>query len=171
MATRNFVPRGDGEGSIGTTVKNWAGGFFKKLAVGAITTAVTVLTPAADANNQQPATTGWVRAQFQSILTTVLSAAGLKYNIARNGYICFGALFGGLILQWRPTPGISTEKRIHAYPIAFSTTVLYAHAVWYAGVEYEFRPTLDIVTNKTTKFSFQGADHNDRSYFLFAIGY
>lgn len=100
MATRNFVPRGDGEGSIGTTVKNWAGGFFKKLAVGAITTAVTVLTPAADANNQQPATTGWVRAQFQSILTTVLSAAGLKYNIAQNGYICFGALFGGLILQW-----------------------------------------------------------------------
>lgn len=100
MATRNFVPRGDGEGSIGTTVKNWAGGFFQKLAVGAITTAVTVLTPAADANNQQPATTGWVRSQFQSILKTVLSAAGLKYNIAQNGYICFGALFGGLILQW-----------------------------------------------------------------------
>lgn len=74
-------------------------------------------------------------------------------------------------VQWRLTPGISTEKRIHAYPIAFGTTVLYAHAVWYAGVEYEFRPTLDIVTNKTTKFSFQGADQNDRSYFLFAIGY
>lgn len=100
MATRNFVPRGDDEGSIGTDVKNWAKGFFKKLAVGTITTAVTVLTPADNANNQQPATTGWVRSQFQSILKTVLSAAGLKYNIATNGYICFGSLFGGLILQW-----------------------------------------------------------------------
>lgn len=115
MATRNFVPRGDGEGSIGTTVKNWAGGFFKKLAVGAITTAVTVLTPAADANNQQPATTGWVRSQFQSILKTVLSAAGLKYNIAQNGYICFGALFGGLILQW----GINTNGGTVTLPILF----------------------------------------------------
>lgn len=171
MATRNFVPRANNEGGIGTSVKQWASGFFQKLAVGAITTAVTVLTPSDDANNQQPATTGWVRSRFQSILKTVLTAAGLKYNIATNGYICFGSLFGGLILQWRVTPGISTEKRVHAYPIAFGTTVLYAHAVWYAGVEYEFRPTLDIVTNKTTKFSFQGADQNDRSYFLFAIGY
>ena len=100
MATRNFVPRANNEGGIGTSVKQWASGFFQKLAVGAITTAVTVLTPSDDANNQQPATTGWVRSQFQSILKTVLTAAGLKYNIATNGYICFGALFGGLILQW-----------------------------------------------------------------------
>ena len=100
MATRNFVPRANNEGGIGTSVKQWASGFFQKLAVGAITTAVTVLTPSDDANNQQPATTGWVRSQFQSILKTVLTAAGLKYNIATNGYICFGSLFGGLILQW-----------------------------------------------------------------------
>ena len=100
MATRNFVPRADGEGGIGTSAKQWAGGFFKKLAVVAITTAVTVLTPSADANNQQPATTSWVRTQFKSILEGVLSASGVKYNIAQNGYVCLGAFFGGLILQW-----------------------------------------------------------------------
>ena len=50
MATRNFVPRANNEGGIGTSVKQWASGFFQKLAVGAITTAVTVLTPSDDAN-------------------------------------------------------------------------------------------------------------------------
>lgn len=117
MATRNFVPRANNEGGIGTSVKQWASGFFQKLAVGAITTAVTVLTPAADANNQQPATTGWVRSQFQSILKTVLSAAGLKYNIAQNGYICFGALFGGLILQW----GYINANGTYTFPISYSS--------------------------------------------------
>jgi hypothetical protein len=39
---------------------------------------------------------------FSKLLKKALEAAGLQYNIASNGYICFGALFGGLILQWRP---------------------------------------------------------------------
>ena len=112
MATRNFVPRANNEGGIGTSVKQWASGFFQKLAVGAITTAVTVLTPSDDANNQQPATTGWVRSQFQSILKTVLTAAGLKYNIATNGYICFGSLFGNLILQWGSTYIANVNKLV-----------------------------------------------------------
>ena len=33
MATRNVVPRADGEGNIGTSVKNWLSGFFKTLNV------------------------------------------------------------------------------------------------------------------------------------------
>lgn len=37
MATRNFVPRGDGEGSIGTPAKNWLGGYFKRLNVADVT--------------------------------------------------------------------------------------------------------------------------------------
>lgn len=37
MSTKNFVPRADGEGSIGTAAKNWAGGFFKQLNVANVT--------------------------------------------------------------------------------------------------------------------------------------
>lgn len=29
-----------------------------------------------------------------------LEALGVRYSITTNGYICFGQLFGGLILQW-----------------------------------------------------------------------
>lgn len=123
MATRNFVPRADGEGGIGTSAKQWAGGFFKKLAVVAITTAVTVLTPSADANNQQPATTSWVRTQFKSILEGVLSASGVKYNIAQNGYVCLGAFFGGLILQWGRSSG-NTKTWVATLPISSSQSYL-----------------------------------------------
>lgn len=35
-----------------------------------------------------------------TMIKKVLTAAGVKYNIAQNGYLCFGSLFGGLIIQW-----------------------------------------------------------------------
>ncbi|WP_395753967.1 hypothetical protein [Megasphaera sp. UBA4352] len=39
-----------------------------------------------------------------TMIKKVLTATGVKYNIAQNGYLCFGSLFGGLIIQW----GITT---------------------------------------------------------------
>lgn len=35
-----------------------------------------------------------------TMIQKVLTATGVKYNIAQNGYLCFGSLFGGLIIQW-----------------------------------------------------------------------
>lgn len=35
MATKNIVPRADGEGNIGTTIKNWLKGWFKSIFLGA----------------------------------------------------------------------------------------------------------------------------------------
>ena len=42
-----------------------------------------------------------------TMIQKVLTATGVKYNIAQNGYLCFGSLFGGLIIQWvnTNTPG------------------------------------------------------------------
>jgi hypothetical protein len=36
-----------------------------------------------------------------------LAALGVRYSITTNGYICFGQLFGGLILQWTHASSIS----------------------------------------------------------------
>lgn len=171
MATRNFVPRANNEGGIGTSVKQWASGFFQKLAVGAITTAVTVLTPSDDANNQQPATTGWVRSQFQSILKTVLTAAGLKYNIATNGYICFGSLFGNLILQW----GRNTGNEIVTLPISFSSWNSYAVVALpgtgtSGGLESVMLKSGAFKTNSFEFFVVADKDA-DRSVHWIAIGY
>lgn len=35
-----------------------------------------------------------------AIGSETLEALGVRYSITTNGYICFGDLFGGLILQW-----------------------------------------------------------------------
>lgn len=40
------------------------------------------------------------------MIQKVLTATGVKYNIDQNGYICFGSLFGGLIIQW----GVTTTR-------------------------------------------------------------
>lgn len=34
------------------------------------------------------------------LMKLVLDATGVKYLMGTNGYICFGSLFGGLIIQW-----------------------------------------------------------------------
>ncbi|WP_443868094.1 hypothetical protein [Megasphaera sp.] len=43
------------------------------------------------------------------MIQKVLTATGVKYNMAQNGYICFGSLFGGLIIQWGTQKTISSN--------------------------------------------------------------
>lgn len=58
---------------------------IKKLALTTAISAVTALQ-----------TDSW----FGQLLKMVLKASGVRYNIAENGYVCFGSFFGGLIIQW-----------------------------------------------------------------------
>lgn len=54
-----------------------------------------------------------------TMIQKVLTATGVKYNIAQNGYVCFGSLFGNIIIQWGiffNTNGLSTIT----FPIALS---------------------------------------------------
>jgi hypothetical protein len=34
------------------------------------------------------------------LIKKVFDATGVKYSIGQNGYVCFGSLVGGLIIQW-----------------------------------------------------------------------
>lgn len=95
MATRNYVPRANGEGGIGTEKKHWGSAFFDKLVVKTIE----VISGESE-NDAQPATVGWVKQVFSKLFSSGLTAAGLTCNIAANGYIKLGRLFGGLIIQW-----------------------------------------------------------------------
>lgn len=60
---------------------------------------------------------------FGQLLKLVLNASGMKYLIAQNGYICFGSLFGGLILQWGHAITKDEYYRRADFPIAFPTYV------------------------------------------------
>lgn len=56
---------------------------------------------------------------FGQLLKLVLNASGMKYLIAPNGYICFGSLFGGLIIQWGYTSSGQKDWEV-VYPVSFS---------------------------------------------------
>lgn len=117
MATRNFVPRKDGEGSIGKSRKHWGAAYIDTLFV----KAVEVLGGGTE-NDAQPATLGWVKQGFSKLLKTTLKAAGLRVQVgwAKGGYICFGELFGGLIIQWGEASWGNLGKYTElTYPIAF----------------------------------------------------
>lgn len=58
---------------------------IKKLALTTTITAITALT-----------TDSW----FGQLLKLVLTASGVKYLAAQNGYLCLGSFFGNIIIQW-----------------------------------------------------------------------
>ena len=95
MATRNYVPRANGEGSIGTEKKHWGSAFFDKVAVKTLD-----VIGGGTENDAQPATVGWVKTAMRSILGNVLPTLGVRYNFEANGYACFGSLFGNFVVQW-----------------------------------------------------------------------
>lgn len=56
------------------------------------------------------------------LIKKVFDATGVKYSLGQNGYVCFGSLFGGLIIQWGITgndPG-GDGGAVMQLPIAFS---------------------------------------------------
>ena len=68
---------------------------------------------------------------FGQLLKMVLTASGVKYNIAQNGYVCLGDFFGGLIIQWGtynvicnylqgPPDGRYEGNVVHALPLSLS---------------------------------------------------
>ena len=66
-------------------VSDFAEGIIQKLA---LTTTISTISALQ--------TNSW----FGQLLKMVLTASGVKYNIAQNGYVCLGSFFGGLIIQW-----------------------------------------------------------------------
>ena len=58
------------------------------------------------------------------LMKLVFDATGVKYLMDTNGYICFGSLFGGLIIQWGTagtTSHFPNKQCTFALPIAFPT--------------------------------------------------
>ena len=129
MATRNFVPRKSGEGGIGTKKKRWGSAFFDKVAVKTLE-----VIDGGTENDAQPATVGWVKQRFLSLLNSGFTAAGLTCNITTNGYIKLGRLFGGLIIQWgistvnindfKTSNGLKTGEKSITFPITFPNNAL-----------------------------------------------
>lgn len=86
-------------------ITDFADGIVQKLAFTSAMTAVTALQ-----------TDSW----FGKLLKMALTASGVRYNIAGNGYICFGSFLGGLIIQWGYLGATSNNSNSFTYPISFT---------------------------------------------------
>lgn len=86
-------------------VTDWNNGIVNTLASTALGTLVNTLTS---------------DSLLATMIQKVLTATGVKYSMGQNGYICFGSLFGGLIIQWikASIPSSKTYDDI-SFPIAF----------------------------------------------------
>lgn len=61
------------------------------------------------------------------MIQKVLEATGVKYSLGQNGYVCFGSLVGGLIIQW----GLTTYNN---NPDGQAITPAIAFSTYFAGV-------------------------------------
>ena len=71
------------------------------------------------------------------MIQKVLEATGVKYSLGRDGYVCFGSLVGGLIIQW----GLLSEEQWVHPPLTPPTQLLCVVAIH------------ETTTNTTTKLA------------------
>ena len=83
----------------------------------------------------------WAQEQINSWLETL----GIRYNIAQNGYICLGKLFGDAIIQWGMfvTNVEQGKNNTFTFPIAFKNNLYFYWAFDYTGYFYNL-----IIKNK-----------------------
>ena len=59
------------------------------------------------------------------LIKKVFDAMGVKYSLGQNGYVCWGALFGGVITQWGSQQS-GNNWQVY-YPMVFNSAV---YGVW-----------------------------------------
>lgn len=65
------------------------------------------------------------------MIQKVLEATGVKYRLGPNGYVCFGSLVGGLIIQWGTA--LASDRNVgHAFTLPLSCSV-YAYSICHIG--------------------------------------
>lgn len=61
---------------------------------------------------------------FGQLLKLVLTASGVRFLAAQNGYLCLGSFFGNIIIQWGLFNN-STAEGVYTYPVAFTNAPLF----------------------------------------------
>ena len=108
---------------------------------------------------------------FGKMMKWVLDASGVKYLIATTGYVCFGSLFGGLIIQWGVAGGIShfpNKKTKFVCPIAFTNACHVAFATDTGAAVLVYGVTIDSLTTLTIYNKIEASDFG--SAYVLAIG-
>ena len=131
-------------------IADFADDIIKKLA---LTTAITAIT-ALETNS-------W----FGQLLKMVLTASGVRYNIAQNGYVCFGSFWGGLIIQWIYVEAKGTGLCNYSWPIVFSSAL--SGLASHQGAQSCFGTCINL---SNVGFKLRGPGLDTNAYYVVGIG-
>lgn len=136
-------------------IADFGNDIIKKLA---LTTAITAITALE--------TGSW----FGQLLKMVLTASGVRYLAAKNGYICFGSFFGNLIIQWGYANMKNDAYRTDTLPISFQETVLRCFATIVGDSNDNSTVTIIWNDQQTTishvQFRLNGTTTSSPAYFI-----
>ena len=106
------------------------------------------------------------------MIQKVLEATGVKYSLGQNGYVCFGSLVGGLIIQWgNITISSGSNFGYFTYPLIYPTQAKSVvlthmnnnHTVLHAAVYLDSRSRCALY-GETTFLT-------DTQFYIITIGY
>lgn len=97
------------------------------------------------------------------LIKKVFDAMGVKYSLGPNGYVCWGALFGRVIIQWVLFYGPNKNT---ALPVAVSKK--FAEFATHCGTATSINAIPDFANSfhSLTKIGFNSSDGDDESIFL-----
>ena len=98
---------------------------------------------------------------FGKMMKWVLDASGVKYLIDTNGYVCFGSLFGGLIIQWI---FVARENQVNNVPLS-GYTKLFETAIHRTGATATYITSMKDESDNTLYIA-SNASGNSSSYWL-----
>ena len=102
-------------------ITDWNEGIGKTLASTALGTLVSTLTS---------------DSLFATLLKKAMTALGVKYLVAQNGYVCLGDIFGGIIIQWGNFQ-IPASTKNYIWQLPLGMKAIYAAFAFVADNETE----------------------------------
>jgi len=109
---------------------------------------------------------------FATLLKKAMTALGVKYLAATNGYVCLGDIFGGLIIQWgNLTIKSGLNFGYFTYPLIYPTQAQSValthmnnnHTVFHSAVYLDSRSRCALYGETTFT--------TDTEFYIIAIGY
>lgn len=97
------------------------------------------------------------------IMKLVLDATGVKYLMGTNGYICFGSLFGGLIIQWGYYTEDSGETTISTFTVQYPITYNAVYSITTAPSKDD---TANVCRMSTSEFTVRCHQSMNPSYWV-----
>lgn len=111
----------------------------------------------------------------QEQINSWLETLGIRYNIAQNGYICLGKLFGDAIIQWGTNAWENLDYNIEIkLPTAYTNkNFINLGTVINSGVDHTKSATLTTTTGTktTTSFTFTNIPLNANELRLFWLSF